>query len=63
MGATRGSVHIGAHQTKSWPNSGFEIGATKKGTLFVLVLLCSMDWAQPMFSNPRTLLQPKLSSI
>ena len=43
-GWTRAGVIQVPHRTKSWPNSGSETGATKKGTLFVLVLLCSMGW-------------------
>ena len=45
-------IHV-PHQTKSWPNSASKSQATKKGTLFVLVLLCSMGWSSTHVFQPK----------
>ena len=44
-----------SHRTKSCPNSSSEIEATKKETLFVLVLLCSMDWGSTHVFQPKNI--------
>ena len=44
IGSTATDSGISPNLVQCWPNSGSESEATKKGTLFVLVLFCSMDW-------------------
>ena len=41
------------HRTKSCLNSGSETEATKKGTLLVFVLLCSMGWGSTHVFQPK----------
>ena len=40
-------------RSKSCPNLGSEIRATKRGTLLVLVLLCSMGWGSTHVFQPK----------
>ena len=42
------------HRTKSWPNSGSENEATKKGHILCLSYYAPLVGVEPMFSNPRT---------
>ena len=51
------------HKTKSWRNLGSETGATTRGTFLCFSYYAPWVGVQPMFSNPRSLVQPKLSGI
>ena len=51
------------HRTKSWRNLGSETGPQPEGHFLCLSYYAPWVGVQPMFSNPRSLVQPKLSGI
>ena len=59
-----GALSLARHLYKSCPNSCSEtIVVTKKGILFVLILLFSMDWNSTHVFQPKDVGSPWLSGI